>query len=413
MANFDKKLSEYADLVIRAGLNIGQGQTLWLNCATDCAMFATMLAQAAYSAGAGDVVVDWSNAQLSRLRYLNALEEVFHRPPDYTIEKYRNMASIGAASLALLSTDLEAAAGINPVRVQNEQKALGEHPVVNDYVRRRAIGEWQWSVAGCVTPQWAKKVFIGRTEEQAVKMLWDAVFNSVLVTGDGLSDQKWQIKTQKGLERIARLNNYGFKSLSYKNSIGTELNVELPNGHYWAGCSMHTKNGTKFVPNLPTDEVFTTPRREGINGTIIASRPMNTPAGLVEGLGLVLRAGKIVESTARAGQNILAALLDTDEGARYLGEIALVEHDSPVSMQNMLFYNTLFDENASCHFALGRGYPLIRGAETLSKNEQSKLGLNCSAIHCDFMVGTPDLEITGVTKEGRFITVFEEGKFVI
>ncbi len=407
--NFAAKLNEYAELLIKVGMNLQKGQTAIIRPSVDCAEFARMLVENAYKAGARDVIVEWSDTKMDRLRYMYAEDQVFDEVRDYTVAKYAYLESVRAATLGVSMPDPDAMLGVDPVRATRAQRALGAK--IANYRKLQTSGGWQWCGACYVSPAWAKKVFPELAEDEAVDKLWDAVFSAVCVTGDGTSVEKWREKTAKGKARIAKLDEYNFKYLHYKNSIGTDVMVELPENHYWAGCAEKTDEGISFVPNVPTEEVFTVPKRDGVNGTLVSALPLNARGGTIENFRFVLKDGKIVEATAEKGEDILLSMLDTDEGARYLGEAALVAYDSPISNLGILFHNTLFDENVACHFAFGRCYPCVKGAEKLPAEEQLKLGMNQSLIHCDFMIGTPDLSITGIKADGTKIPVFVDGNF--
>ena len=208
------------------------------------------------------------------------------------------------------------------------------------------------------------------------------------------------------------MNEYNFKTLHYKNAAGTDVTVELPEGHFWAGGEEKSPEGIAFSANIPTEEVFTLPVRTGVNGTIVATKPLSHNGTLIDGFRFEVKDGKIIEVHAEKGEEVLRDAIAVDEGASYFGEVALVPYDSPISRSGILFLNTLFDENASCHFAFGEAYPCIHGAENMSEEELKERGVNVSMTHVDFMVGSPDLEITGITHDGKEIPVFRNGNFV-
>lgn len=407
--NFEKKLNEYAELLVKVGMNLRKGQTAIIRPSVDCAEFARMVVENAYKAGAREVIVEWSDSTMNKLKFQYADDAIFDEVREYTVEQYKYLESVRAATLGIGMPDPDAMVGIDPMKSQRASRALAAR--IENYRKLQTSGGWQWCGACYVSPAWAKKVFPELPVDEAVDKLWDAVFSAVCVTGDGTSVEKWREKTAKGRARIAKLDEFNFKYLIYKNSIGTDLTVELPENHYWAGCAEKTDEGVSFVPNIPTEEVFTCPKRDGVNGTIVSSLPLSTGAGLIENFKFTLKDGKIVEATAEKGEDILLSMLDTDEGARYLGEAALVAYDSPISNLGILFYNVLFDENVACHFAFGRSYPCVKGAEKLPREEQLKLGMNQSLVHCDFMIGTSDLNITGVQADGTEIPVFIDGNF--
>ena len=249
--------------------------------------------------------------------------------------------------------------------------------------------------------------------DDAMDKLWEAVFAAVRVTGDGKAVERWAEHTKEQKKIVAKLNDFAFTSLHYSNSLGTDLTVGLPENHFWCGASEVAGNGVEFIANLPTEEIFTLPHRDKVNGRVYASMPLSMNGNLIDGFWMELKDGKIVDLHADVGEEYLQKSVTLDEGSSYFGEVALVPYDSPINNTGLLFYETLFDENASCHFAFGEAYPCIHGAEKLSGEEQAALGMNQSINHVDFMVGTSDLKITGITPDGREIAVFEQGNFAI
>ena len=269
----------------------------------------------------------------------------------------------------------------------------------------------RWCVAGVPTAAWAMKVFPEKSAQDAVDALWEAILDVCRVDPEGGAAAKWEIHSANFKKRVELLNGYDFESLHYKNALGTDLTVELPRNHFWTGGSEIAKDGVEFCANIPTEEIFTAPKRDGVNGTVAAAMPLVLNGDVVEGIVFTLKDGKIVDAKADRGLEILESQLSADEGARYLGEVALVPCSSPIRKTGVLFYNTLFDENASCHFAFGEAYSSVRGSEEMSPEERLAAGLNNSMTHVDFMVGTPDLSVTGRTRDGREIPVLVNGEF--
>lgn len=242
--------------------------------------------------------------------------------------------------------------------------------------------------------------------------LWEAIFAAVRVTGDGQAVARWQAHLDRLDARTKALNEYRFAELRYRNALGTDFSIRLPEGHIWESGADVCRSGVPFIANIPTEEIFTAPLRDSGNGVICASLPLVKDGNVIRDLRFTVRDGMIVEATAKEGQDILRAAISVDEGASYFGEVALVPYDSPISNQKILYYHTLFDENASCHLAFGDAYPCIEGGEQMSREERKAHGLNDSITHVDFMIGTPDLAITGITEDGREIPVFRDGNFV-
>ena len=244
-----------------------------------------------------------------------------------------------------------------------------------------------------------------------MEALWDAIFQAVRITGDGRAVDRWQEHLDTLEKRLEKLNALHLKSLHYTNSLGTDLTVELPEGHIWESGGDRTLSGRSYIANIPTEEIFTSPLKTGANGVVYASLPLVHDGNVIDKFHFVVKEGKIVEAHAEQGEETLRAAVGVDEGAAYFGEVALVPYDSPISNQGLLFYNTLFDENAACHIAFGEAYPCLEGGQRMSKDELKARGLNDSITHVDFMVGTPDLSIVGTTKDGREVPVFINGNF--
>ena len=409
MENFDAKLREYARLLVRVGANVQKGQTLLLQTPVACADLARLCAEEAYAAGAREVDTLFSDDTLSRLKYLHAEEDVFDAMPDWQVAHYEYLRSIGAAKLGIIGADPEALKGVDPARTQRWSRATGKQ--LEAYYRDMTSNVFAWSLGGYATPAWAKKVFPDLPESEAVEALWEAIFQAIRITGDGKAVERWEQHVQSLGQRTAWLNEHNFKTLHYTNSLGTDLVIELPEGHFWAGGAEDTQGGIRFLANIPTEEVFTLPKRDGVNGTVVASKPLVLGGQIVDGIRFVFKDGKIVEAHATEGEEMLLKSIATDEGASYLGEVALVPTASPISESGILFYNTLFDENAACHLAFGEAYPCIKGAETMSEEELRARGVNFSYMHEDFMVGTPDLSIVGTTHDGREIAIFKDGNY--
>ena len=405
----NSKLKEYADLLVRIGLNVQSGQHVNIFSSVDCAVLARACAEACYDAGAREVTVLWNDDQISRMKYLRADDAVFDEMPGWLKIFYDSALEKKCPHLAIVGDDPESMKGVDPARIQRWRQTTGK--AIESYYKAQTNNDFQWLVAACPTPAWANMVFPGA--EDAMEQLWEAVLSAVRVTGDGKAVERWaeHVKEQKKL--VAKLNEYAFTTLHYRNSLGTDLTVGLPEHHFWTGASELAGNGVEFIANLPTEEIFSLPHRERVNGRVYASKPLSLNGNLVDGFWLELKDGRIVDLHADVGEEYLRKSITLDEGSSYLGEVALVPYDSPISNTGLLFYETLFDENAACHFAFGEAYPCIRGADKLSPDEQKALGINQSINHVDFMVGTADLEIIGTTHDGREIKVFEHGNFAL
>lgn len=409
MPDFDALRRDYVRLLIREGVVLRPGQRLVLSAPVDQADFARLCAEEAYDAGCREVVMNWSDDALTRMRFLRAEGDVFDACAPWKALLYNSLAEEGAAWLFLDSEDPENLKGVEPDRIRRSQVAAGA--ALKPFRTLETSNGFPWCIAAVPSPAWARLVFPALSEAEAVEALWGEIFKAARCTR-GTACADWRAHSDELHRRVDILNEYDFRTLHYKNALGTDLTVALPEGHFWAGgAEKCTKNGVLFSANIPTEEVFTLPRRDGVEGVVCASKPLSLNGNIIEGIRFTLERGCITQLHADRGEEILRNATEVDEGAHYFGEVALVPFDSPISNSGLLFYSTLFDENASCHFAFGDAYPCIKGAEGLDEDALLARGVNQSIAHVDFMVGTADLSITGVTHDGREIPVFVNGNF--
>ncbi len=408
--NFDAKLQEYARLLVEVGMNVQPGQTPRISCPVDCAPLARLCAAACYDRGAREVVVDWNDDELARMKYLRADEAVFGEYPAYLKAKLDWLLEKGAPNLAIIGSDPEMLKGVEPKRIQTWQRVAGESSKA--YYHAMDAGKFQWSIGAYPTPAWAGKAFPDLKGQAAIDALWDAIFDVCRVTGDGQAVERWREHVDATARRCETLNHYNFVSLHYTNSLGTDLTVKLPENHVWEGGAEDTAEGVRFVANIPTEEIFTAPRWDGVDGRVYAAMPLALDGNLVKDFYLDFAGGRIVDVHAKQGLDILRHSIDLDEGSHYLGEAALVPYDSPIRKKGILFFETLFDENASCHLAFGSAYATcVKGGADMDETQQKVAGLNQSINHVDFMVGTEDLSIMGTTHDGKEVPVFVGGNF--
>lgn len=404
-------LDKYAKLVIKMGVNLQREQLLVINAPIECADFARRVAAAGYQAGAHDVMICWKDEQFAKLRYTIAAKQVFTEFPAWRQLMYDDYAKQGAAFVSILAEDPEIFQSVDPDKLMLAQRAAGA--ALQEYRQRLMNNENSWCVVSVPTLGWARKVFPEKNPQQAIEALWKAIFAAVRVEKGKDPVAVWQAHTAFLKKAADFMNSQQFVSLHYENSLGTDLTVELPRGHVWAGGAEYTSSKVRFVANMPTEEVYSLPCRDGVNGRVYATKPLNYNGNLIEDICLEFKEGKVISARASKGQELLQQLLATDEGSARLGEVALVPFDSPISQSRILFFNTLFDENAACHLALGKAYPTcLQGGEVMDSVTLLRHGVNDSLIHEDFMIGSRDLAIYGKKQDGEEIPVFQNGNFI-
>ena len=405
----NEKLREYARLLIQVGLRVQRGQRLVISSPVECAFFARMCAEEAYAIGCKEVVMNWHDDAMARLKYLHADDSIFDEVALWRSHFFNDHALEGAAYLAISASDPENFKGVDTNRIIRAQQASGK--ALKDFDRLQMSSGFPWCIASIPIPSWAKTVFPEVSEEQAMEQLWDAIFQAVRVSGDGTAVETWEQHLATLHQRLETMNRLNFKTLHYTNALGTDLTVELPEGHIWEAGDDITLSGQSFIANIPTEELFTAPLKTGVNGVVYSSMPLVHDGAIIDKFHFVVKDGKIVEAHAEKGEETLKGAISVDEGASYFGEVALVPYDSPISNQKILFYNTLFDENAACHIAFGEAYPCLEGGKKMSKDELKAHGLNDSFTHVDFMIGTADLSIVGTTHDGQQVPIFVDGNF--
>lgn len=411
MTTFNDQLEKYAELIVRVGVNVQQGQEVFIMGSVEMAGLVRLVAAKAYEAGAGNVHVDWNDEALSRLKYEKASNEVFTHFPEWETAKRGAFVANDAAFISIVSPNPDLLKGIDPTRIGNYQKAAGQG--LAEFRRAIQADKVSWTVVAASTKDWATKVFPNSESEQhAVDQLWEAIFKSVrLNAADPV--KAWEEHNATLHQKSDILNEKHFKKLEYR-APGTELTIELPEKHLWVAASSTNAKGVPFMANMPTEEVFTVPVKTGVNGYVSSTKPLSHGGNIIDGFKLTFENGRIISAEASQGQEFLQQLVDTDEGSHYLGEVALVPHESPISQSNVLFLNTLFDENASNHLAIGSGYAFnIEGGKTMSAEELANSGVNSSITHVDFMIGSAEMDIDGVLEDGTIVPVFRKGNWAI
>ncbi|WP_117148844.1 aminopeptidase [Paraliobacillus zengyii] len=397
---------KYAELALRTGVNLQKGQALMVNSSIEGADFTRIVVEKAYELGAKDVLVNWEDDALTLLKYQNAPEEVLTTIPQWKIDKQLAFAKDGAALLSIRSTNPDLLKDVDAGKVAKAQKASAEAmKEFRKYIMNDLIA---WSIISIPTGDWAQKIFPEKSTEDAKESLWEQIFKIVRVDKED-PVAAWDEHNQKLKDAREVLNKKQYTKLVFK-APGTDISFDLPKGHVWKGGSAKTSEGTTFNPNMPTEEVFTLPHKYGVNGTVASTKPLIYGGNMIDNFSLTFKEGKVVDFKAEQGLETLKHLLDTDEGSSRLGELALVPHASPISQSGLIFFNTLYDENASCHIALGKAYPTnLEGGSAMNDKELDEHGVNDSLTHVDFMIGSGDLDIDGVSADGTTEAVFRKG----
>ena len=405
-------LEEYIELVIRQGINIQPGQQLVIACTVDCAFFARKAMEAAFKAGASNVHMRWTDEISDRTRFLEADDSIFDIFPPWNKVMFDTLANEGAAFLNVAASDPEIFKGVESDRLS--RSSIAASTALKGYFEKIITGGVRWCIASVPTVAWATKVFPDAADtDEAISLLWKNIFTASRV-GDGKAVEKWQNHVAALKRRVDTLNDHHFDSIRFKNGAGTDLHMKLPEKHVWLGGGDEAKDGFTFLPNIPTEEIFAAPKADAVDGTVVGTMPNVFRGNLIEDFSITFKDGKVVSFDAKVGKEHLEKMINDIPGMDRLGEIALVEHDSPISNTGILFYNTLYDENASCHLALGSAYPdCIEGGGAMSEDQRKLEGINVSDNHQDFMFGSSDMSITGITSSGEEIVVFKDGNFVI
>lgn len=404
------KLRAYAKLIAQKGANVQKGQVVWITAALDQPEFVETLVKECYALGAKRVTVDWQHLPLTVLDSKNISLKELSAVEEWQKQKMQYQTDNLPVRIYLDSDDPD---GLDKADQEKMAKArMAQYPIKKPYID--AIeNKYQWCIASVPSKAWAKKVFPNEKTAKAVEKLWEAILTTSRAEGDPIAN--WTQHNSVLHNKCKILNSLNLRSLHYTSAQGTDLTVELlPQADFLAGSETTLGKNIEFNPNIPSEEVFTTPKAGAAEGIVYSTKPLSYQGVLIENFSFEFKNGKVVKVHAEKNQAQLEQMVAMDDGAKMLGECALVPQDSPIAESNILFYNTLFDENASCHLALGRGFSnCIKDYEKYSQDDFDKMGVNNSMIHVDFMIGSDSLDIVGTTAEGKQVQIFKDGRWAI
>lgn len=414
MDNKTKELliDKLATLAVRVGANVQKDQILVISSPLHASVLAKKIQKEAYLVGAKKVYIDWNDDELTRNYYTYAKDETLQEIEDFQLTRMKYFVENNACRISIDSRNPHGMRGVDMGRVMLANRAIG--PKTRFFQEHYGSSKSQWTIVAYPNDEWCKTVFPDLPLDEAWDKLFEAIMYTSRVSIDKDPAEEWKKHTKILEDHSKIMNDYNFKKLHFKNQLGTDLEVELVENHIWAGGGENGGNGIYFVPNIPTEEVFTMPHRNGVNGKVVSTKPLNYQGNLIRDFYFVFKDGKVVDYNAKEGYEALKSLVELDEGSSRLGEVALISNNSPISNLNILFNDTLFDENASCHLALGNAYSMnVVGGTTMSIEELKKIGYNVSITHVDFMFGSADMQIVGTTHDGKEVVIFEKGNFVI
>ncbi|MGH2035785.1 aminopeptidase [Enterococcus faecalis] len=407
LENFNENLKKYARLIAETGVNVQDNHTVVLQISVDQAPLARLITEEAYRLGAAEVIVQWSDETIQREFLAHAATDRIENVPQYKIDQTDDWIAKGASRISVVSSNPDALAGVDAQRVAAFQAANGKALV--NLRKATQANKVSWTVVAAASEGWAAKVFPELvTSEEQVDALWNEIFKTTRIYEEN-PVIAWDIHDKKLQEKAAELNEQQFTALHY-TAPGTDLTIGLPKNHLWEGAGSYNARGEEFMANMPTEEVFTAPDSRRVDGYVSSTKPLSYAGTIISGMKFTFKDGKVVDFSAEQGEEALKNLLAIDEGAKHLGEVALVPDPSPISQSGLIFYNTLFDENASNHLAFGSAYAFnLQGGTEMSEEELAEAGLNRSQTHVDFMVGSDKMNIDGIKEDGTIVPVFRNG----
>lgn len=404
-------MEKYADLLVRTGVNLQKGQTLIIESPIDCAEFARMVSEKAFEAGAGDVVCHYNDPVYQKIRANHLAEEKISEVLDWQKESLDYYLRQGACSLMLTSPQ--------PYLMQdmNESKAGAVHSFTNDLrnvIRSRiATDHVQWCIAAVPNQKWAEAIMPEADKDKVLDEFWTLLFKLAYVDENSDANDNWRENAKRRQILTEKLDNFHLDSLHMTSSNGTDIVFGFHEDYSWGSKKKENPEEIKYSPNIPTEEVCTSPDKYRTNGIVYSTKPLMLGGKIVDHFSIRFKDGKVVEVHAEQGEELLKGIISQDEGSSYLGEVALVPYHSPISESGLIYFNTLIDENASCHIALGKGFPNTVGVTSQEPADWEAKNLNYSSIHIDFMIGAKDTKIVGHTREGKEVVIFENGDFAI
>ena len=406
---FDKNIQKYAKLIVTSGLNVQPKQILVIEANIEAAVLVRAVTKEAYEIGAKEVVVRYSDEVVTKMKYEYGDIEIFSQVPTW-VEEFRNgYARENAAFLTITSEDPEALKGVDGNKISTYAMHLSK--ATKEFRDSLNLGINSWCIVGASSVKWANKVFPDMSDEEAKEALWNAIFKTAKVDEENPIEE-WAKHRQSFERRVKYLNELQLQSLTFTNAKGTNITVDMVTDYLFAGGGSYLTNGLYTFPNIPTEEIFTSPMRGATNGIVYSSMPLSRNGNVIDEFYLEFKDGRVINYDAKVGKETLKEIIEFDDGSHYLGEVALVPYDSPISNMNTLFYSTLYDENAACHFAVGIGFnECIKNGLTMTKEQLLEKGINDSLTHVDFMIGTSDLKIVGTTKTGQKVDIFVDGNF--
>lgn len=406
---FEHNLQKYAHLLINKGINVLEDDFVLINADIDQAPLVRLMTEEAYKNGAYKVIVKWTDEKISRLNLMYQSEEALKDIPQYLLDESEYMIEKRMKRIALRSSDPNAFNGIDPHKISTSQ--LAQSKAFQPLRIASQANVMSWLVCAGASPEWAALVFPElETQEEQVAALWDAIFKATRVYAED-PIKAWQEHEDLLKEKADYLNNQQFDALHF-TSEETDLTIGLPINHVWESATSQNQQGEDFIANMPTEEVFTAPDFRRIDGTVVSTKPLSYAGQIIDGMTFEFKDGQVVKATAKEGEEALLKLIEENKGAKSLGEVALVPHQSPISQSNLTFYNTLFDENASNHVALGSAYATsIQNGANMTQEELEAAGLNRSHVHVDFMIGNSSMDIDGIKQDGSRYPIFRQGEW--